>query len=353
MKKPIVIAGPCSLESRQQLAATVDGLASCTDVSMIRCGVWKPRTQPGGFEGVGDIGLRWIEKQKLRHPSLRFCCEVANPHHVEQALLHGLDALWIGARTTASPFAVQEVTEALRGTGVPVMIKNAPMPDIHIWLGAIERCRQVGVTHISAVHRGFDIYNNQGYRNNPLWEIPMELHRLLPDMPLLCDPSHISGRSEWVGQVSQTALDLHFDGLMIEVHPQPSEALTDARQQLTPDGLARLLSELVVRSGEPRPLDNLEVLRRSIDDIDRQLLSLLAERQKASLEIAGIKKSDNLTVFQPDRWNALLTDRLDQAESLGLDTAYTKEIFETIHAESVRKQEEAMNKPDPIVPGDV
>ena len=311
---------------------------------MIRCGVWKPRTMPGGFEGLGEDALLWIDELKNAHPQLKFCCEVANAHHVEAVLHHSIDAVWIGARTTGSPFAVEEITEALRGSLMPVFVKNSPIPDIHVWLGAIERCRKVGLTDIAAIHRGFDIYNNLGYRNNPLWEIPMELHRLMPDLPLLCDPSHICGRRDLIAQVSQTALDLHFDGLMVEVHPSPADALTDASQQITPDELSDMLSRLIIRSAENSDIDDdLRALRTRIDDIDRQLLSLLADRQKTSLNIAAIKQRENMTVFQPKRWSELLDSRTAQAKELGLDPAFVKNLYEKIHAQSVKDQETLLN----------
>lgn len=344
LKQPVVIAGPCSLESLDQLSAVAESLSHDGRIAMIRCGVWKPRTQPGGFEGVGDKGLHWIDEIKKRYPNIKFCCEVANAHHVEGVLKHSIDAVWIGARTTASPFAVQEVTEALRGCRLPVMVKNAPMPDLHIWIGSIERCRQVGLTDIAAIHRGFDIYNNLGYRNNPLWEIPMELHRLMPDLPLLCDPSHICGRRDLIAQVSQTALDLHFDGLMIEVHPSPANALTDSQQQFSPDQFEQMIDTLVVRTAEnTNANDELRSLRSRIDNIDRQILSLLADRQAASREIAAVKQRDNMTIFQPQRWNTLLNDRMAQAQSLGLDPSFVKELYEKIHAESVRQQESMLS----------
>ena len=289
--------------------------------------------------------MLWIQETKKQHPSVKFCCEVANAHHVESTLKAGIDAVWIGARTTSSPFAMQEVTEALRGCSIPVFVKNAPMPDLHIWIGAIDRCRQVGISNISAIHRGFDIYNNLGYRNNPLWEIPMEFHRLMPDLPLICDPSHICGRREWIARVSQTALDLHFDGLMIEVHPDPDHALTDSRQQLSPNELDDLMHNLVIRTTDEGQAErNLQEQRSNIDSIDRQLLTLLSERQKASLEIAKIKEQGNMTVFQPNRWNDLLNDHLRQAKALGLDSSYIKDLFEKIHSESVRRQEEFINR---------
>ena len=341
---PIIIAGPCSIESRTQFTSVVESLATLP-LTMIRCGVWKPRTMPGGFEGLGEEALLWIDGQKKAHPQLKFCCEVANARHVEAVLKHSIDAVWIGARTTGSPFAVEEITEALRGTSLPVYVKNSPVPDIHVWIGALERCRKVGLNNIAAIHRGFDIYNNLGYRNNPVWEIPMELHRLMPELPLICDPSHICGRRELIAQVSQTALDLHFDGLMIEVHPSPADALTDASQQITPTELSDLLSRLVVRTTETANSDDdLRALRSRIDDIDRQLLSLLADRQKASREIADIKQRENMTVFQPKRWSELLDNRTAQAKELGLDPAFVKDLYQKIHAQSVKDQETLLNE---------
>ena len=345
---PVIIAGPCSVENQSQLYSTVGFLSSMAWVSMIRCGVWKPRTQPGGFEGNGEDALKWIDNLRPDYPGLKFCCEVANAHHVEVALNHGINAVWIGARTTASPFAVQEITEALRGADIPVLVKNAPMPDLHIWIGAMERCRQVGITQITAVHRGFDIYNNFGYRNNPLWELPMELHRQMPDMPLLCDPSHICGKRDLIASVSQTALDLHFDGLMVEVHPSPDMALTDARQQLSHKDFAQLIANLVVRTGEtPNDLADLRAIRCRIDDIDNQLLTLLSERQNASCRIAEIKQRENMTVFQPSRWREVLQNRISVAAELGLDTAFVKDLFEKIHAESVYQQEKMLSCQNP------
>ena len=342
--KPYIIAGPCSIESRDQVSRVTHLLGAMDNVDLIRCGIWKPRTMPGGFEGYGEEALRWIDEAKKGNASLRFCCEVANCDHVEAVMRNSIDAVWIGARTTGSPFAVQEITEALRGTDLPIMVKNAPMPDLHIWIGAIERCRKVGLKHIAAVHRGFDIYNNLGYRNNPLWEIPMELRRLMPELPLFCDPSHICGRREWIAQVAQTALDLHFDGLMVEVHPSPADALTDASQQIRPDELSEMLSRLVVRSSEADDSDvDLRTLRSHIDDVDRQVIALLADRQKATQKIAEIKQRENMTVFQPKRWSEVLADRIAQASELGLDPTYIKDLYEKIHAQSVKEQEKLLS----------
>ena len=352
---PYIVAGPCSVESRVQLSAVAEALARMPEVSMIRCGVWKPRTRPGGFEGYGETALQWVEEWRRAaagNPEygrevkrLRFCCEVALPMHVDLALQYGMDAVWIGARTTASPFMVQELTEALRGTGLPVLVKNAPSPDVRLWMGAIERCRQVGIEDVTAVHRGFDVFRNDSYRNNPLWEVPIELRRAMPEVPILCDPSHIAGRKEPIAALSQTALDLGFDGLMVEVHPMPTEALTDARQQLTPDELAVMIGGLVMRSTDSVLADEeLRVLREQIDSLDSEVLQLLSARFAVSRQIARIKMEGNLAVFQPKRWDALLHQRMESAQQLGLDAEFVKGVFEKIHAESVRVQEEAMEK---------
>lgn len=345
--QPYIIAGPCAIENDSQFSSAVDTLSQMPQVAMIRCGIWKPRTRPGGFEGLGEKAFAIVERQRGRYPRLRFCCEVASPAHLEAALAHGMDAIWVGARTTASPFAIQELSEALRGTDIQLLVKNAPSPDIRLWLGAIERFRQVGVTSIAAVHRGFDIYNNLGYRNNPLWQLPIELHRLMPDLPIFCDPSHIAGRTDAIAQLSQTALDLHFDGLMLEVHPTPSEALTDAAQQLTPVELTQLLSSLVCRTENTDQIPaNLQELRTQIDLLDHQLLQLLADRLQISCQIAQVKQQHNLSAYQPKRWQTLLDDRLAQASGMGLDQHFVKTLLEMIHAESVARQEELLNNKD-------
>ena len=249
--------------------------------------------------------------------------------------------MWIGARSTASPFVVQELTEALRGTGLRVMVKNAPSPDVRLWMGAIERCQQVGLVDVWAVHRGFDVFRNDAYRNNPLWEVPIELRRQMPEVPILCDPSHIAGRREPIAALSQTAMDLGFDGLMIETHPRPEEALTDAGQQLTPEALSLLLDGIVLRSTDSVVADEeLRLLREQIDHLDSRLLQLLAARFDVSRQIARVKAQGNLAVFQPKRWDALLRHRIETGQEIGLDEGFVKGIFEKIHAESVRVQEE-------------
>ena len=351
---PYIVAGPCSVEGREQIASVALALARLPQVSMVRCGVWKPRTRPGGFEGHGEVALQWIAECRAAVDAVReengggrllFCCEVARPEHVETVLRYGIDAVWIGARSTASPFVVQELTEALRGTELPVMVKNAPSPDVRLWMGAMERCRQVGVEDLKAVHRGFDVYRNDGYRNNPLWEIPIELRRLMPDVPILCDPSHIAGRREPLAALSQTAMDLGFDGLMIETHPRPEKALTDAGQQISPDELAALLAGLVMRSTDSRVADEeLRLLREQIDYIDKDVLRLMSARFEVARQIARVKEEGNLAVFQPKRWDTVLRQRMEAAERQGVDPAFVKALFEKIHAESVRVQEQEIGK---------
>lgn len=336
---PIVIAGPCSAESMDQLSQVAQSLHTIPQVAYIRCGVWKPRTHPGGFEGRGEEALKWISTIKKETPSLKFVVEVASPDHVEQCLQYGIDAVWIGSRTTGNPFSINELAQSLRGTSLPVFVKNPLNPDVQLWLGAFERLKQCGICNLAAVHRGFSTFNNIGYRNNPLWEVAIELRRLAPELPLLCDPSHIGGSQEFVAPLSQTAMDLGFDGLMIEVHPSPSEALTDASQQITPSQLRQLLQNIRVRSVGTSSHE-LNFYREQIDAIDQQLLQLLSTRLEVAKQIAQVKQRNNMTVFQPQRWGTLLQDKIRKAQSLNLSEEFVMEIFQKIHAESVRVQEE-------------
>ena len=344
LKKPYIVAGPCSVESRQQLETIVKQLSALEEVSLIRCGVWKPRTRPGGFEGLGVTALQWMAELRQQLPcKVAFACEVARPEHVDAALHYGIDTVWVGARTTANPFLVQELSEALRGWEGTVLIKNAPSPDVQLWMGAIERFHQAGIKNLIAVHRGFDLYQNDGYRNSPLWEIPIELRRSMPDLPILCDPSHIAGKREPIAKLSQTAMDLGFDGLMIEVHPDPDNALTDAAQQITTDALHLLLQTLTIRSTDSGTLDEqLQLLRSQIDSLDDQLLHILAARSDKAMQIAQVKAQGNMAVFQPGRWDSLLHQRMAAADELGLDKDFVKALFEKIHSESVRIQTEAI-----------
>lgn len=340
---PYIVAGPCSIESRLQFAESVDALSQIPQVAMIRCGVWKPRTQPGSFEGRGEEALQWIQDVKKQHPNLLFATEVATPQHLELSLKYGIDAVWIGARTSGNPFSVSELCSALQGCRLPVMVKNPLIPDIKLWTGAIDRVLNSGITAVAAVHRGFYLDNNLGYRNNPLWKIPIELKRQHPDLPLFCDPSHISGQARLVAKVAQTAMDLNFDGLMIETHPHPQQALTDAAQQITPAQLAELIANLRIPDKNNAIPNELQLLRQQIDMIDGQLLQLLADRNRVSQKIAGIKKANNLPILQLDRWEQLLGSHLAEAAALGLSEDFVRRIFEEIHSESVRLQDDALN----------
>lgn len=334
-----MIAGPCSVESREQLRQVAEAMANTPQVSMIRAGVWKPRTRPGGFDGIGEPALQWM-RELTEEYGVRFCCEVARSEHVELCHHYGIGEVWLGARTTANPFMVDELCAALRGSAMRVMVKNPLNPDVRLWLGAIERLKQSGIEVSAAVHRGFSMYDNHGYRNEPLWEVPMELHRQMPEVPLLCDPSHIAGRADLVAEVAHAAMLLDFDGLMVEVHPSPADALTDAQQQLTPNELHTLLEQLQ-SSPERNATDatgNVALLRKKIDEVDRELLLTLSKRMALSRQMAEVKRSQQMSVYQPKRWDELLLDRMKQATDMGLEPAFIKELFEKIHGESVRIQ---------------
>lgn len=334
-----IIAGPCSVESREQLREVTATLANMPQVTLIRAGVWKPRTRPGGFEGLGEPALQWMQ-ELTREYGVRYCCEVARPEHVELCRHYGVDTVWLGARTTANPFMVEEICEALKGSGMHVLVKNPVCPDVRLWLGAIERVREAGIAAVTAVHRGFSMYNNQGFRNAPLWEIPMELRHEMPDVPMLCDPSHIGGSRELIEPIALAAQLLDYDGLMVEVHPHPDDAWTDGNQQIAPNELTSLLDKYL---NAPAPAaDNLSQrltpLRQQIDDIDHSLLTLLARRMALSSQIADIKREFHSPVYQSARWADILADRLQLAAALGLDADFTKEMLEKIHGESVRVQ---------------
>ena len=334
-----LIAGPCSAESREQLRQVAETMSNIPQVSLIRAGVWKPRTRPGGFDGIGEPALRWMQELSQEY-GVQFCCEVAKPEHVALCLNYGIADVWLGARTTANPFMVDELCAALRGTAMRVMVKNPLNPDVKLWLGAIERLRHSDITVSAAIHRGFSMYDNHGYRNDPLWEVPLELHRRLPNIPLLCDPSHIAGSTALVAQVAHAAMMLCFDGLMVEVHPSPTEALTDAQQQLTPDQLMEIVGDILAapQRNLTDETGNVALLREKIDDVDRELLQLLARRMGLSRQMAEVKRSQQMSVYQPKRWEELLENRLRQAAANGLDTTFVKELFEKIHGESIRIQ---------------
>ncbi len=340
-KRPLVIAGPCSAESEEQVLTTGRALAA-QGVKIFRAGIWKPRTKPGGFEGVGMIGLPWLQKLKAE-TGMYTAVEVATKAHVEAALAFGVDILWIGARTTANPFAMQEIADTLQGHDLPVLIKNPVNPDVELWVGGIERIYRAGIHKLGVIHRGFSSADKTIYRNVPNWHIAIELRRRFPNLPIICDPSHIGGRRDLIQPLSQQAMDLGFDGLIVESHCNPDEAWSDAKQQVTPDTLKEILSSLVIRD-TVKTTEDLVDLRHQIDEIDDKILEILAKRMRISGEVANYKKEHAMPVLQAGRYDEILTKRSEQGSALGMSPEFVKEVFEAIHAESVRKQIEIINK---------
>jgi len=335
---PLIISGPCSAESHDQVMKTSSALHDTGVVSVFRSGIWKPRTRPSGFEGRGEEALKWIAEVKERYGFLT-TVEVATPAHVEMCLKHGVDILWIGARTSVNPFSVQELADTLRGVDIPVLVKNPVNPDLNLWIGVLERFFKAGITKIAAVHRGFTIFEKTPYRNAPLWEIPIELKRLFPGLPVLCDPSHIAGNRELIYDVAQKALLLDMNGLMIETHIDPSNAMTDAAQQLTPHQLAHLIENLDIPDPSAHtPCQEIEVLRSKIDDCDFRLINSLADRMELVKQIAVLKKECKFPVLQINRWNQILETRIKAAQLKGVNQEMTKKILELIHAESINLQ---------------
>lgn len=337
---PVVIAGPCSVESRNQIVETAEALHELGRVDVLRAGIWKPRTRPGSFEGIGEKGLEWLMEASTRS-GLPSAVEVATPAHVYAAIEAGVDMLWIGARTSVNPFAVQDIAETIASVrpDIPVLVKNPVNPDLELWIGALQRLSQAGVSRLGAIHRGFSSYNSAPYRNLPVWQIPMELHRRMPGLPIIHDPSHTGGCRDLIAPLSQQALDLGFDGLMIETHPEPDNALSDGGQQIIPAELGTLLAGLVVKSGSPDESDGrLELLRRGIDECDEQLLEAIARRMHLAKEIGRYKADNNIRVLQPDRYRRLLSSLVEKATAQGLDADFTKRMLELIHEESVRLQ---------------
>lgn len=339
--RPIVMAGPCSAETEQQVVATANELAR-KGCHIFRAGVWKPRTKPGGFEGNGEKALPWMKRVK-NETGMLITTEVATPEHVELCLEYGFDVLWIGARTCANPFAMQALADSLQGVDIPILVKNPVNPDLELWIGGMERVNQAGIKRIAAIHRGFSSYEKKIYRNAPMWQIPIELRRRIPNLPIICDPSHIGGRRELIAPLCQQAMDLGFDGLIVESHCAPDEAWSDAKQQITPEVLDYILSLLVVRD-EHVITEGIAQLRRQIDDLDNQLMDLLSRRMRISREIGQYKKEHNMTVLQPARYNEILDKRGAQGTLCGMSAEFTARIFENIHEESVRQQMEIINK---------
>ncbi|MCI6617898.1 MAG: bifunctional 3-deoxy-7-phosphoheptulonate synthase/chorismate mutase type II [Prevotella sp.] len=340
-QRPFVIAGPCSAETEEQVLTTARQLAA-KGCHNFRAGVWKPRTKPGGFEGQGEIALPWVQAVK-RETGMKVAIEVAKPEHVELALKYDIDILWIGARTSANPFAMQDIADSLQGVDIPVFVKNPVNPDLELWIGALERLNQAGISRLAAIHRGFSSADKKIYRNLPMWQIPIELHRRIPDLPIICDPSHIGGRRDLIAPLCQQAMDLGFDGLIVESHCNPDAAWSDAKQQVTPDILDYILSLLVVRD-EHSSTEGIRQLRNQIDDIDNEIMDMLAKRMRICREIGTYKKEHNMTVLQPSRYNEILEKRGAQASLCGMSPEFAAHVFELIHEESVRQQLQIVNQ---------
>ena len=340
-ERPFVIAGPCSAETEEQVMKTALELRmkGCHN---FRAGVWKPRTKPGGFEGNGEKALPWMKRVK-EETGMLVATEVATPEHVELALKYGIDILWVGARTSANPFAVQALADSLKGVDIPVFVKNPVNPDIELWIGALERINQAGVKRLGAIHRGFSSYDKKIYRNLPMWQIPIELRRRIPELPMICDPSHIGGRRELIAPLCQQAMDLGVDGLIVESHCDPDKAWSDAKQQVTPDVLDYILSLLVIRD-ESITTEGITQLRHQIDELDNQLMDLLAKRMRVCREIGQYKKEHNMTVLQTNRYNEILEKRGAQGSLCGMAPSFVAQVFENIHEESVRQQIEIINQ---------
>ena len=340
LSHPLVIAGPCSAETEGQVLAIAHALKN-SDVSIFRAGIWKPRTRPGGFEGVGEIGLKWLQKAK-EETGLLLAVEVANAHHVKLALQYDIDVLWIGARTTVNPFAVQEIADVLQNTDKIVLLKNPVNPDLSLWIGGVERLQKAEIKKIGVIHRGFSTYEKTKYRNNPEWQIPIELHSKFPDLPLICDPSHITGKRNMIQEVSQQALDLNYDGLMIETHCNPDAAWSDAAQQITPEVLKQLFVDLKVRKVFDETTDfnsQLTNLRTQIDELDSKLITILANRMQIADAIGQVKKEKNVAVLQSNRWNEVLRRMIAEGEGKGLSEEFILRLFKAIHQESIVHQE--------------
>ncbi|PHS07398.1 MAG: 3-deoxy-7-phosphoheptulonate synthase [Kordia sp.] len=342
---PLMIAGPCSAESEEQVLKIAHQLKD-TDATVLRAGIWKPRTRPGNFEGVGEIGLKWLQKAKAE-TGMMTATEVANPAHVELALKHDIDVLWLGARTTVSPFIVQEIADALRGTDKIVLVKNPVNPDLPLWLGAVERLYTSDIKKLGVIHRGFSSFEKSKYRNNPEWQIPIDLQNRFPDLPLICDPSHIAGTRSLIFDVCQTALDFNFDGFMVETHFDPDNAWSDAKQQITPETLVQMMIDLKVRKRQASSedyLSELNKLRANIDILDDKLLGLLSKRMEVADGIGLLKKENNVSILQTNRWNEILGKMILRGEEKGLSEEFVLKIYKAIHQESISHQKKVIIK---------
>ena len=343
--RPFLITGPCSAESPEQVMSVAKEIAANGHANVLRAGIWKPRTRPDSFEGMGEIALPWLIEAG-KETGLPVTTEIANRHHAELALKAGVDILWIGARTTVNPFAIQEIADFLQGVKIPVMVKNPVNPDLELWIGAFERLEKAGITDLVAIHRGFSVYKHPKYRNVPTWELPIALRERLPDLPIICDPSHITGRRDLLLEVSQKAMDLNFDGLMIETHPNPDKAWSDAAQQVTPDGLKDILSHLILRTRDFSSIDTgaIDELRLKITNLDDRLFDILSARMNMSEEVGRFKLQHNITILQQERWINIIESRLSKSDNYQLSERFIRQIMDAIHQESIRHQTKVMNK---------
>lgn len=347
---PIIIAGPCSAESEEQIFKTAREVKSIPNVRLFRAGVWKPRTRPGHFEGLGQKALQWLSAVKKEF-NLPVCVEVAHPEHVELVLKYNIDAIWIGARTTTNPFSINEIANSLKNTSIPVMIKNPMHPELKLWIGAIERIMNAGIKNIAAIHRGFFYYGNDKYRNKPLWQVPLELKTVFPEIPIICDPSHIAGNKEYLFEVCQKSINIGLDGLMIETHFNPAIALSDKKQQITPLELKELLSQIKFlhsSSNDPTFKDTLHLYRQMIDEIDEDILFLIAKRLDIVKQIAYFKKEKNVIAFQLSRWKEILKSRLSLAKELKLESNFTHQLLALLHEEAINIQNKVLNEKEII-----
>ncbi len=343
---PIFITGPCSAETREQVLETAKSLKEQNTCTYFRSGIWKPRTRPNSFEGVGEVGLKWLKEVKETY-QIPVACEVAMPSHVDLCLKYNIDLLWIGARTTASPFAMQEIANALKGQNIPILVKNPINAELSLWLGGIERIEKAGINQIGAIHRGFSGIEHGVYRNMPMWHVPMELKRLRPDISVICDPSHITGKRDLIAKIAQYAMDLNFDGLMIETHPTPQEALSDSAQQVTPEHLKTIVNDLIIKneSSHNKSYENqLEFLRAKIDRIDDEIIELIKSRGDISTQIGELKRDENVTIFQQGRMEELMRLRKERAKSQGVSTDLIENLFTHIHSDSVNIQAKVLEK---------
>jgi chorismate mutase len=346
IEKPLIISGPCSAETEAQMVSTAKQLKALNKIHMLRAGIWKPRTRPGQYEGAGEEGLQWLIQAK-KETGLPVTTEVATAAHVEACLKAGVDVLWVGARTTVNPFSVQEVADALKGVDIPVMVKNPVNPDLELWIGALERLTRAGITKMAAIHRGFSSFDKGPFRNAPMWDLAIELKTRIPDLEMICDPSHISGQRDLIGMVAQKAFDLDMAGVMIESHLNPDAAWSDAKQQVTPAALGKILDNLVVRSvsSENKSFkDTLSVLRDQIDQIDDEIMQKMASRMKVSEKIGQYKKENNVTILQVNRWEEIIKSRVLMGVAMGLEEGFTRDLLRLIHHESIQVQTNVMNK---------